>query len=70
MKTVLNLIGEFGALHDAKVRSGGSLPPEDEKRWAELKAVLPSLDGSDWTRAGPRGSSDYGERYSRAAHGS
>lgn len=38
MKTVLDLIAEFGALNDAKMRTGGSLPPGDEERWAELKA--------------------------------
>ena len=56
MKTVLNLIGEFGALNDAKVRTGGSLPPEDEKRWAELKAfyeVLMAQSGLDLDREAP-----------------
>ncbi len=56
MKTVLDLIGEFGALHDAKVRSGGSLPPEDEKRWAELKAfyqVLMAQTGLELDREAP-----------------
>ncbi len=37
MDTVLNLIREFGALNDAKVRRGGTLADPDEKRWAELK---------------------------------
>lgn len=37
MKTVLDLVGEFAALNDAKVQFGGRLPPEDEKRWRELK---------------------------------
>lgn len=53
MKTVLGLIGEFGALHDAKMRTGGSLPPEDEERWAELKAfyeVLMAQTGLDLHR--------------------
>ena len=53
MKTVLSLIGEFGALNDAKVRTGGKLPPEDEKRWAELKAfyeVLMAQTGLDLDR--------------------
>ena len=56
MKTVLNLIGEFGALNDAKVRNGGTLPPEDEKRWAELKAfyeVLMAQSGLDLDREAP-----------------
>lgn len=38
MKTVLDLIAEFGALNDAKMRTGGNLPPGDEERWVELKA--------------------------------
>ena len=37
MKTVLDLIAEFGALNDAKMRTGSNLPPGDEERWAELK---------------------------------
>ena len=37
MSTVLDLIGEFGALNDTKLRTGGSLPPEREARWTELK---------------------------------
>ncbi len=37
MKTVLDLIGEFATLNDAKVRHGGTLPPEPEHRWEELK---------------------------------
>lgn len=37
MKTVLDLIGEFAVLNDAKVMWGGSLPHEAEKRWEELK---------------------------------
>ena len=37
MKTVLDLIGEFAALHDEKVRRGGTLSPGEEKRWLELK---------------------------------
>jgi uncharacterized protein (TIGR02266 family) len=37
MSTVLDLIGEFGTLNDTKLRAGGSLPPEDEARWTELK---------------------------------
>lgn len=37
MKTVLDLVGEFAALSDAKVQFGGRLPPEDEKRFRDLK---------------------------------
>jgi len=37
MKTVLDLIGEFSVLHDAKVMWGGRLPDEAERRWEELK---------------------------------
>jgi Tfp pilus assembly protein PilZ len=37
MKTVLDLIREFGVLSDAKVRRGGTLAEPDEKRWEELK---------------------------------
>ncbi|MGH9460154.1 MAG: PilZ domain-containing protein [Vicinamibacteria bacterium] len=37
MSTVLDLIGEFGTLNDTKLRVGGTLPPEDEARWTELK---------------------------------
>ena len=37
MKTVLDLIGEFAALNDAKVTWGGRLPNEAERRWEELK---------------------------------
>lgn len=37
MKTVLDLIGEFAVLHDAKVMWGGRLPDEAERRWEELK---------------------------------
>lgn len=56
MKTVVSLIGEFGALNNAKVRAGGSLPLEDEKRWAELKAfydVLMAQTGLDLDREAP-----------------
>ena len=56
MKTVLSLIGEFGALNDAKMRTGGTLPPEDEKRWMELKAfyeVLMAQNGLDLDRGDP-----------------
>ena len=37
MKTVLDLIGEFAVLNDAKVMWGGRLPDEAEQRWEELK---------------------------------
>ena len=37
MKTVLDLIGEFSVLNDAKVMWGGRLPDEAERRWEELK---------------------------------
>ena len=37
MKTVLDLVGEYAALNDAKVLFAGRLPPEDEKRFRELK---------------------------------
>ena len=37
MKTVLDLIGEFAVLNDAKVMWGGRLPAEAERRWEELK---------------------------------
>ena len=37
MQTVLDLIGEFAVLNDAKVMWGGRLPDEAERRWEELK---------------------------------
>jgi hypothetical protein len=37
MKTILDLIGEFASLNDAKVRDGGRLEPGEERRFAELK---------------------------------
>ncbi len=43
MKTVLDLIGEYGALSDARVRRGGTLAPSDEERWAELNAFYDHL---------------------------
>ncbi len=43
MNTVLDLIREFGALNDAKVRRGGSLAESDEKRWEELKSFYDLL---------------------------
>jgi Tfp pilus assembly protein PilZ len=43
MKTVVNLLMEFGALSDTKVRRGGSLSPDDDARWQELKAFYDHL---------------------------
>lgn len=43
MKTVLDLIGEFAELNDAKVAHGGQLPRQAEERWAELKAFYDLL---------------------------
>ena len=43
MKTVLDLIGEFAVLNDAKVTWGGRLPPDAEKRWEELKGFYDLL---------------------------
>ncbi len=43
MKTILDLIGEFAALGDAKARSGGMLPPGPERRWTELKSFYDLL---------------------------
>ena len=43
MKTVLDLIGEFSVLHDAKVMWGGKLPDEAERRWEELKVFYDLL---------------------------
>ncbi len=37
MKTILDLIAEFATLNDAKVRQGGRLSPDEERRFAELK---------------------------------
>ena len=37
MRTVLDLIGEFAALNDKKVRAKGRLDWRDENRWLELK---------------------------------
>lgn len=37
MRTLLDLIQEYAVLSDAKTLAGGILPPEDEKRLAELK---------------------------------
>jgi Tfp pilus assembly protein PilZ len=43
MNTVLELIREFSALNDAKVRRGGTLAAADEKRWGELKSFYDLL---------------------------
>ncbi len=43
MSTVLDLLREFGALGDTKVRRGGTLAPPDEKRWVELSAFFDVL---------------------------
>lgn len=40
MKTVVDLIQEFGALSDTRVRRGGSLAPGDQERWEELNAFF------------------------------
>ena len=57
MKTVLDLIAEFGALNDAKMRTGANLAPRDEERWAELKAFYElsmRQAGLDLERKAPR----------------
>lgn len=43
MKTILDLIGEFAVLNDAKVQQGGKLPEEEEKRFQELKGFYDLL---------------------------
>lgn len=43
MKTVLDLIGEFASINDEKVRCGGKLPPDWERRWSELKSFYELL---------------------------
>ena len=43
MKNVLDLIREYGALSDTRVRRGGTLAPSDEERWAELNAFYDHL---------------------------
>ena len=49
MKTVLDLIREFGALSDSKARRGGRLAPRDAERWEELNAFYELL----MTQSGP-----------------
>ena len=60
MSTVLDLIREFGALNDAKLRRGGTLAESDEKRWGELKSFydllmsqtgLPADDSPSFSKA-------------------
>ncbi|HEX9725084.1 MAG TPA: PilZ domain-containing protein [Vicinamibacteria bacterium] len=56
MKTVLDLIAEFGALNDAKMRTGSNLSPGDDGRWAELKTFYElsmHQDGLDLDRKTP-----------------
>lgn len=43
MTTVVDLIGEFGALSDSRVRRGGKLAPDDQSRWEELNAFFQLL---------------------------
>ncbi len=43
MKTVVDLIGEFGALSDSRVRLGGKLAASDQERWEELNAFFQLL---------------------------
>lgn len=43
MKTVVDLIGEFGALSDTRVRRGGRLAFGDQERWEELNAFFKIL---------------------------
>ncbi|HLE21819.1 MAG TPA: hypothetical protein VJB88_11930, partial [Vicinamibacteria bacterium] len=61
MATVLDLISEFGSLNDTKLRSGGSLPSEEEERWTELKTfyeLLMSREGLPLPLEMPRFSAD------------
>jgi len=61
MATVLDLISEFGSLNDTKLRSGGSLPPEEEERWTELKTfyeLFMSREGLPLPLEMPRFSAD------------
>lgn len=43
MKTVVDLITEFGALSATRVRRGGTLAPGDRERWEELNAFFEHL---------------------------
>jgi uncharacterized protein (TIGR02266 family) len=61
MSTVLDLISEFGALNDTKLRAGGNLPPADEERWTELKKfyeLLMSREGIFTPREQPQFSAE------------
>ena len=42
-KTLLDLMEEFARLNEDKARYGGTLPPREEARWAELKGVYDLL---------------------------
>jgi len=42
-KTLLDLLGEFARLNDEKAGFGGTLPPEKEARWSELKGLYDLL---------------------------
>ena len=43
MRTVLDLINEFGALSDTRIRRGGTLASSDEKRWEDLNTFFEQL---------------------------
>jgi Tfp pilus assembly protein PilZ len=43
MKTILDLIGEFAVLNDAKVERGGQLSMDEERRFQELKGFYDLL---------------------------
>lgn len=61
MPKVLDLLSEFGALNDTKLRSGGSLPADAEARWRELKALyehLMSQEGLPLAQHPPRFSAE------------
>lgn len=47
MKTILDLIGEFAVLNDAKVHQGGKLSEQEEKRFQELKGFYDLLMSSN-----------------------
>jgi hypothetical protein len=42
-KAILELLREYASLDDEKTRRGGSLSPEGEKRWVELKSFYDLL---------------------------
>ncbi len=60
MKTVLDLIAEFGALNDAKMRTGGNLPQGDEERWVELKAFYQLSMSQDGLNLDRKTGADHG----------